>query len=357
MLDCGPVTDVGAHSQGGNALGAKVFRNTLRRLLVEVQNPDLQAAPAQFVAGRLAHTRSAAGDHRDPAHSYTTRTMGLVGNAPLALAAGLGVNGIVAYQLAPAMTWPEAFGLVVLEGVCIVAASQDGNASYAPAATVTQAVPVTQRPGFTLKNPPRTTAARQPYGYSFLAVGLPAYTLAKGAPSWLSVSRGSGLVSGTPPASVRSFKYSLIASNAAGRATAGPFTVLVKGSPGAKANLSVKLSCPAKVSAGGGFTCTIKVVNSGPAGAKSVQVALVLPAAAYPPKLSGPRRTGNVLLWTPRTIASKKTVSISVSLKAGIAAHLALTALAWSPAPDPAPATNYATAKIMSVQGAASRSA
>jgi len=55
-----------------------------------------------------------------------TVLMGLVGNAPLALAAGLGVNGIVAFQLAPTMTWAQAFGLVVLEGVCIVVLAVSG---------------------------------------------------------------------------------------------------------------------------------------------------------------------------------------------------------------------------------------
>jgi adenine/guanine/hypoxanthine permease len=60
------------------------------------------------------------------AAAVMTILMGLVGNAPLALAAGLGVNGIVAYQLAPAMTWPQAFGLVVLEGVCIVLMAVSG---------------------------------------------------------------------------------------------------------------------------------------------------------------------------------------------------------------------------------------
>jgi AGZA family xanthine/uracil permease-like MFS transporter len=52
--------------------------------------------------------------------------MGLVGNAPLALAAGLGINGIVAFQMAPEMTWAQAFGLVVLEGVCIVLMAVSG---------------------------------------------------------------------------------------------------------------------------------------------------------------------------------------------------------------------------------------
>ncbi|WP_026313638.1 NCS2 family permease [Actinomadura flavalba] len=52
--------------------------------------------------------------------AVATLLMGLVGNVPMALAAGLGINAVVAYQAAPLMTWPQAMGLVVLEGVIIV---------------------------------------------------------------------------------------------------------------------------------------------------------------------------------------------------------------------------------------------
>ncbi|GLZ10937.1 MFS transporter [Actinomadura sp. NBRC 104425] len=52
--------------------------------------------------------------------AIATVVMGLVGNTPLALAAGLGINAVVAYQAAPVMTWPQAMGLVVLEGVIII---------------------------------------------------------------------------------------------------------------------------------------------------------------------------------------------------------------------------------------------
>jgi AGZA family xanthine/uracil permease-like MFS transporter len=48
-----------------------------------------------------------------------TILMGVVGRFPLALAAGLGVNAIVAYEIAPQMTWADAMGLVVIEGVVI----------------------------------------------------------------------------------------------------------------------------------------------------------------------------------------------------------------------------------------------
>lgn len=48
-----------------------------------------------------------------------TAIMGLGGNLPLAVAAGLGLNAVVAFQLAPLMSWPDAMGLVVLEGLLI----------------------------------------------------------------------------------------------------------------------------------------------------------------------------------------------------------------------------------------------
>ena len=49
-----------------------------------------------------------------------TAVMGLVGNLPLAIATGLGLNSLVAFTIAPTMSWPDAMGLVVLEGLGIV---------------------------------------------------------------------------------------------------------------------------------------------------------------------------------------------------------------------------------------------
>lgn len=233
------------------------------------------------------------------------------------------------------------------EGVCVIAANQAGSPAYSPAPTVTQAVPVTQRPAFSLGDPPRAATARQPYSYPFLATGLPSYALAKGAPSWLSIGGGNGLVHGTPPAKAKSFKYSVIASNAAGKTTAGPFTVKVSGRRANGANLSVKISCPSKVSPSANFNCTISAANSGPADVGKAQVALVLPADACPASLKGLRRDGNVLLWAPRSIGGKHNVKIVVPLRVAIPARLSLTALAWSPAPDPALTSNYAMATLL----------
>jgi len=46
--------------------------------------------------------------------------MGAVANFPLAIAAGLGLNAFVAYSVASQMTWADAMGLVVLEGLVIL---------------------------------------------------------------------------------------------------------------------------------------------------------------------------------------------------------------------------------------------
>ena len=48
-----------------------------------------------------------------------TILMGVAGRFPLAIATGLGLNAFVATALAPSMTWPEAMGLVVIEGIVI----------------------------------------------------------------------------------------------------------------------------------------------------------------------------------------------------------------------------------------------
>ena len=50
-----------------------------------------------------------------------TVLMGVVANYPLALATGLGLNAFLAFGVAklPGMTWPDAMGLIVIEGIII----------------------------------------------------------------------------------------------------------------------------------------------------------------------------------------------------------------------------------------------
>ncbi len=49
-----------------------------------------------------------------------TILMGVVANFPLALATGLGLNAFVAFSIASGMSWQDALGLVVLEGLVIL---------------------------------------------------------------------------------------------------------------------------------------------------------------------------------------------------------------------------------------------
>ena len=49
-----------------------------------------------------------------------TILMGVVANYPLALATGLGLNAFVAFSIASEMTWADAMGLVVIEGIVIL---------------------------------------------------------------------------------------------------------------------------------------------------------------------------------------------------------------------------------------------
>ncbi len=56
------------------------------------------------------------------AAGITTLAMGAYANYPFAIAAGLGLNAVVTFQLVGAyqLTWPEAMGIVVLEGLIIL---------------------------------------------------------------------------------------------------------------------------------------------------------------------------------------------------------------------------------------------
>jgi hypothetical protein len=114
-------------------------------------------------------------------------------------------------------------------GKCVIDANQAGNANYTAAPQVSLTITVNQAPVFVTDSPPLTAVAGQAYSYTFAASGVPAptYKLAAGAPSWLSINASTGVLTGTVPALLlqQQFTYSVIASNAAGTATAGPFKV------------------------------------------------------------------------------------------------------------------------------------
>jgi hypothetical protein len=96
------------------------------------------------------------------------------------------------------------------------------DAAGSSAAVALTAVPL---PTFTAASPPLTVAAGSALHYTFAATPATTFALASGAPSWLSIDPSTGEVLGTVPAGVPSFSYAVIATDAAGSVTAGPFFV------------------------------------------------------------------------------------------------------------------------------------
>jgi len=80
---------------------------------VDVDGQFLGGGDAPNLAAIAAGTALVAG--------LSTIVMGVVANFPLALATGLGLNAFVAFAVASQMTWAEAMGLVVIEGLVILA--------------------------------------------------------------------------------------------------------------------------------------------------------------------------------------------------------------------------------------------
>ncbi|MCK1797147.1 NCS2 family permease [Streptomyces sp. XM4193] len=101
---------VGREVRGGvTTFMAMAYILLLNPLLLSVEdvNGDTLSATAVVTATALAA-------------GVTTLLMGIVGKVPLALAAGLSVSGVLATQVVPSMTWPQAMGMCVIYGVVIM---------------------------------------------------------------------------------------------------------------------------------------------------------------------------------------------------------------------------------------------
>src|ERR687890_525881 len=107
-------------STRGSTLGREVrggLATFFTMAYIVVLNPLILGAGVDAVGGTLPIAALAAATAF--VAGLMTILMGVVGRFPLALAAGLGVNALVAYEIAPEMTWADAMGLVVIEGVLI----------------------------------------------------------------------------------------------------------------------------------------------------------------------------------------------------------------------------------------------
>ena len=103
-------SSVGREVRGG-------FATFFTMAYIVVLNPLILGAGVDALGGKLPIAALAAGTAL--VAGLMTILMGVVARFPLALAAGLGVNALVAYEIAPEMTWADAMGLVVIEGVLI----------------------------------------------------------------------------------------------------------------------------------------------------------------------------------------------------------------------------------------------
>jgi len=103
--------------------GATTFMTMAYILFV---NPAILGAVADPTGARLA--ASAVLTSTALVACAATLAMGLLANLPLALAAGMGLNSVVAFQLVAGMklTWPQAMGVIVAEGLTITALVASG---------------------------------------------------------------------------------------------------------------------------------------------------------------------------------------------------------------------------------------
>ncbi|MQA28080.1 MAG: NCS2 family permease [Micromonosporaceae bacterium] len=129
MAKPGPAADAQTHSAidryfelsaRGSTYGREIrggLATFFTMAYIVVLNPLILGQGADGEGGRLDQAQLAAATALIA--GVMSILMGVVARFPLALAAGLGVNAMVAFELAPLMTWADAMGLVVIEGLVI----------------------------------------------------------------------------------------------------------------------------------------------------------------------------------------------------------------------------------------------
>jgi AGZA family xanthine/uracil permease-like MFS transporter len=108
-------------SERGSTVGREVrggIVTFLTMAYILVLNPIILSGGEDMNGDTLSFAMVAAGTAL--VAGVLTILMGLVANFPLALAAGLGLNAFVTYSIANQMTWADAMGLVVIEGIVIL---------------------------------------------------------------------------------------------------------------------------------------------------------------------------------------------------------------------------------------------
>jgi len=125
----GPLDRVFHISGRGSTIGREVRGGVVTFVTMSyivVLNPlilgNVQDGSGQYLGGGDERNLAAIAAATALVAGILTIAMGLVANFPLALATGLGLNAFVAFSVAalPGMTWADAMGLVVIEGLIIL---------------------------------------------------------------------------------------------------------------------------------------------------------------------------------------------------------------------------------------------
>jgi AGZA family xanthine/uracil permease-like MFS transporter len=114
-------------SERGSTVGREVrggFVTFFTMAYIIVLNPLIigtaKDADGQFLGGGTAPDLALVAAATALVAGVVTIAMGAFANFPLALATGLGLNAFVAFSIASEMSWADAMGLVVLEGLVIL---------------------------------------------------------------------------------------------------------------------------------------------------------------------------------------------------------------------------------------------
>ncbi|MET9464479.1 NCS2 family permease [Streptomyces sp. NPDC006544] len=146
MSTSAPVDRYFKISERGSSIGREVrggFATFFAMAYIIVLNPIILGSAKDMYGNQLDGGQLVTATVLTAA--FSTLLMGVIGNVPIALAAGLGVNTVVALQLAPRMSWPDAMGMVVLAGFVVMLLVATGLRER-----VMNAVPLSLRKGIAI---------------------------------------------------------------------------------------------------------------------------------------------------------------------------------------------------------------
>ncbi len=114
-------------SERGSSFGAEArggLVTFIAMAYIIVLNPIILSGPADVAGNRLQFAQVAAVTAL--VAGVMTIAFGIAARLPFAFAAGLGINSFLATSVVGSLTWPEAMGLVVINGLIIVALAVTG---------------------------------------------------------------------------------------------------------------------------------------------------------------------------------------------------------------------------------------